>query len=112
MIGGDDVLGHQLREERVQVDVLVQIPTLLQHAHPAHRFLDVPAALQEEMVEEPPQTHLGEELANEIGIEEGVAGTHGVLVTEWLSSSRSSVLGAAPRAAIALSAEHRLPRTG
>src|SRR2546428_7363858 len=39
--------------------------------YPAHGFLDIAAGLQQQMIEQPPQAHLGQKLPDEIGIKIG-----------------------------------------
>ena len=65
----DHILFRQPREERGQVDVLVDESALLQRAHPAHRLFDVAAGLQQQMIEETAQPHLSQHLPDQIGIE-------------------------------------------
>jgi len=72
----DDVFFDEPGEERFQVDVRIDVAALLERAHPAHGFLDIAAGLQQQMIEQTPQPHLGEELPDQIGIKVGVPVSH------------------------------------
>ncbi len=72
----DHVLLGQLRKELREVHVLVDEAAVLKHLHPTHRLFDVAACLEQQMIEEAAQPHLGEDLADEFGIEPGVTGSH------------------------------------
>jgi hypothetical protein len=73
----DDVVLHQPGEEGIEVDVRIDVSPILQGPHPAHRFIDIAPALQQEVVEQPAQPHLSKKLADEIGVEVGVTVAHG-----------------------------------
>src|SRR5207237_157440 len=69
----DDVLFEKLREERVEIDVRIDVAALLKQSHPPHRFFDVAAALQQQLIEEPAQSHLRQQATDEIGIQERIS---------------------------------------
>ncbi len=60
-VAGHHVLVLQAGEERFEIDLLGQVPLLLEIAHPVHRLLDVAAGRQHELVEQAQEVEAGEE---------------------------------------------------
>jgi len=97
----------ELREERLQVDRLVEIPLLLQVPHPVLGLFRVAARGEEKLVPDALQVEVGEKPLDQLGIEMEVPVPHGTI----LSRKRKRGGSPLPAGCGALPAERQLQST-